>query len=81
MARGADARAQELVDTIISDDLQPRIVSTQAKNQNTLSVHSIVITVEKTFSSIELGVAPPLESTLKATHETSRTDCPTYRFK
>ena len=40
-----------------------------------------MITVEKTYSSIKPGVIPPLETTLKAMHETSHTDCPNYRFK
>ena len=37
--------------------------------------------VEKTYSSIGPGVVPSLETTLKAMHGTSPTDCPTYRFK
>ena len=38
-------------------------------------------TIEKTYSSVEPGIVPPLETTLKGMHETPSTDCPNYRFK
>ena len=45
------------------------------------TIRHIIITVEKTYASTESGVVPPLESTLKAMHDSSPSDCPTYRFK
>ena len=45
------------------------------------TVRHIIVTVEKTNTSAESGVVPPLESTLKAMHDSSPSDCPTYRFK
>ena len=45
------------------------------------TVQHIIITVEKTYTIVELGVVPPLEVTLEAMHETSPSDCPTYPFK
>ena len=41
----------------------------------------IVLTVEKTYARVELGVAPALENTLNAMNDTSPSDCPNYRFK
>ena len=52
------------------DHLQQDIFTIQVKNQDVPLVHSIVITVEKTYSIIGRGVVPPLKSTLKAMHET-----------
>ena len=77
LARGTGA-AQDVVDRETSDDYpQHRILAIQAKHQETPSVHQIVITRQKTYSSIGPGVVPPLETTLEAMHKTSPTDCPT----
>ena len=53
----------------------------QAEDQDIPRVHHIVITIEKTYSSVGPGVIPPMETTLKAMQGTSPSDCPTYRFK
>ena len=63
------------------DHEQRTIWAIQTENQDGPQVHHILITIEKTYSSIEPGVVPPLETTLKAMHETSPSDCPAYRFK
>ena len=82
LARGVDAPATDSADTeTIEDHMQHTIRSIQAKDQDIPQVHHIVITTEKTYSSIGPGVVPPLETTLKAMQETSSSDCPTYRFK
>ena len=82
LARGVDAPATDSADTeAIEDHMQHTIRSIQAKDQDIPQVHHIVITTEKTYSSIGPGVVPPLETTLKAMQETSSSDCPTYRFK
>ena len=38
-----------------------------------------MIIVEKTYFSVEPGVVPPLETTLKAMHGISPRNCPSYR--
>ena len=82
LARGVDAPATDSADTeAIEDHMQHTIRSIQAKDQDIPQVHHIVITTEKTYSSIGPGAVPPLETTLKAMQETSSSDCPTYRFK
>ena len=82
MARGADASAQNLIERKTPDDQpQHKILSIQAKRQEIPSEHKVVITVERTYSSIGPGVVPPLETTLEAMHKTSQNECPTYRFK
>ena len=82
LARGVDAPATDSADTeAIEDHMQHTIRSIQAKDQDIPQVHHIVITTEKTYSSIGPGVVPPLETTLKAMQETLSSDCPTYRFK
>ena len=82
MARGVAAPAPDLaVIETTEDHVQHTIRHIHAKNQEVARVHHIAITVENTYSSIGPGVVPPFESTLKAMHETSPSDCPTYRFK
>ena len=77
-----EAPTSDLGDTeTMEDHSQHLILSIQTKNQDIPLVHHVVITIEKTYSSKEPGIVPPLENTLKAIHETSPTDCPTYRFK
>ena len=82
LARGVDALAPTLADTdTFEDHEQHTIWAAQTENQDGPQVHHILITIEKTFSSSEPGVVPPLESTMKAMHGTSPSDCPAYRFK
>ena len=82
LARGVDAPALDLADTeIFEDHIQHTIRSIHAKDQDVPQVHHVVISIEKTYSSIGPGVVPPLETTLKAMQGTPLSDCPTYRFK
>ena len=82
LARGVDAPALDLADTeIFEDHMQHTIRSIHAKDQDVPQVHHVVISIEKTYSSIGPGVVPPLETTLRAMQGTSPSDCPTYRFK
>ena len=82
LARGVDAPALDLADTeIFEDHIQHTIRSMHAKDQDVPQVHHVVISIEKTYSSIGPGVVPPLETTLKAMQGTPPSDCPTYRFK
>ena len=60
LARGADVPFQDLVDMIALDHPQQDSLSFPAENQDVSLVHSIVITVEKTYSNIEPGVVLPL---------------------
>ena len=82
LARGEDASAPALADTeTFEDHAQHTIRSIQAEDQNIPRVHHIIITIEKTYSSVGPGVIPPMETTLKAMQGTSPSDCSTYRFK
>ena len=82
LARGVDAPALDLADTeIFEDHIQHTIRPIHAKDQDVPQVHHVVISIEKTYSSIGPGVVPPLETTLKAMQGTPPSDCPTYRFK
>ena len=82
LARGVDALAQTLADTDTSEDHEHHTIwAIQTKTQDGPQVHHILTTIEKTYSSTEPGVVPPLETTLKALHGTSPSDCPAYRFK
>ena len=81
LVRRADVLFQVLVNLNALDHPHQDVLSIQAKNQDVPTVHNIVITVQKPCSSLEPGVVPPLETTLKAMYETSPTDCPNYRFK
>ena len=82
LARGVDAPALDLADIeIFEDHIQHTIRSIHAKDQDVPQVHHVVISIEKTYSSIGPGVVPPLETTLKAMQGTPPSDCPTYRFK
>ena len=44
-------------------------------------MYHTLIAEEKTYSSIGPGVVQPLETTIKAMHETSTASCPTYSSK
>ena len=82
LARGVDAPALDLADTeIFEDHIQHTIRPIHAKDQDVPQVHHVVISIEKTYSSIGPGVVPPLETTLRAMQGTPPSDCPTYRFK
>ena len=81
LARGVGAPALDTAVTETTEDHMQHIRNIQAKDQEVPQVHHVVITVEKTYSSIGPAVVPPLETTLKAMQETSPSDCPTYRFK
>ena len=82
LARGVDAPAHDSADTETSEDhLQHTIRSIKSKDQVVPQVYHVVITIEKTYSSIGPGVVPPLETTLNAMQGTSPPDCPTYHFK
>ena len=83
LARGAVIPACELALARTPEHPQHGIlaVRTQRQEHELSPIVSHIMTVEKTYTSTEPGVAPPLESTLKAMHDSSSSDCPTYRFK
>ena len=82
LARGVHAPTATLADTDTSEDHDQHTICTiQTETQNVPQVHHVVITMEKTYSSVTPDIIPPLETTLKAMRETSPSDCPTYRFK
>ena len=82
IGRGVDALNPILAEEDTFEDNEQRTIwAIKTENQDGPQVHHILITVEKTFSSIESGVIPPVETTMKAMHETSPSDCPVYRFK
>ena len=76
LARGVDAPAPDTAVTETTEDHMQYIRNIQAKDQEVPQVHHVVITVEKTYSSIGPAVVPPLETTLKAMQETSPSDSP-----
>ena len=83
-ARGVDASACELLTMRAYEHQHPQhaILAIQVKRNNFPPlVHLFAKTVEKTYASIEPAVVPPLETTLKAMHNTSPSYCPNYRFK
>ena len=59
----------------------PSCASQHQEHELSPVVRHIIVTVEKTDTSTESGVVLPLESTLEAMHDSSPSDCPTYRFK
>ena len=84
MARRAAIPACELALSRTSEHPQHRILAIRAQQEEPkppTSVRHIILTVKKTYASAESGLVPPLESTLKAMYDFSRSDCPTYRFK
>ena len=67
LARGVDALTPTLAEKDTFEDHEQRTIwAIQTENQDGPQVHHILITIEKTYSSIEPGVVPPLETTLKA---------------
>ena len=84
LARGAVIPAQDLTIARAPEHPQHKILTIQTRRRELEpppTVRHIVLTVEKTFASVEPGVVPPLEITLKAMHNTSPSDCPNNRFK
>ena len=84
LARGAVIPTCELTLARMPDQPQHRILAVQAQCQEHESppiVSHIIVTIEKTYTSIQSGVIPPFEATLRAMHDSSPSDCPTYRFK
>ena len=84
LARGAAVPTCELALTRTPEHPQYGVLAVRAQRQEFITpptIRHIIITVEKTYASTESGVVPPLESTLKAMHDSSPSDCPTYRFK
>ena len=84
LARGAAIPACELAQARTLEHPHYEILAVRAQRQeHKLSpiVRHIIVTVERTYTSTESGVVPPLESTLKAMHDSSPSDCLTYRFK
>ena len=84
LARGAVIPTCELALARTPAHPQQGILAVRTQSQEPeLSpiVRHIIVTVEKTYTSTESGVVPPLESTLKAMHDSSPSDCPTYRIK
>ena len=45
------------------------------------NVRTIVLKAEKTFTSLDTGKVPPLETTIDSMEKTTWEDLPTYRFK
>ena len=80
LARGADPPAHDLAYTETSEHhLQRTVRAIQAAGQSVPLVHHVVITIEKTYSSIEPVIVPLLETTLR---ERNIPYGPlTYRFK
>ena len=66
LARGVDAPAPDTAATETTEDHMQYIRNIRAKDQEVPQVHHVVITVEKTYSSIGPTVVPPLETTLRA---------------
>ena len=81
LARGAAIPARELSIARAPEHTQQKILAIQTERQELPPlVYHIVITVEKTYTSVEPEFVPPLETTPKAMHNTSPSDCPNYRF-
>ena len=90
LARGAVIPTCERTLARMHDHPQHRILAVQAQRQEhesppivrePIGSPHIIVTIEKTYTSIQSGVIPPLEATLRAMHDSSPSDCPTYRFK
>ena len=84
LARGAVIPACEFALARTPEHPQHGILAIRAQRQKhgiPPVVRPIIVTIEKTYTSIDSGVVPPPESTLKAMHDSSPSGCPTYRFK
>ena len=84
LARGAAIPACDLALVRTPKHPQYGVLAVRAQRQEPTTpptIRHIIVTVEKTYASAESGLVPPLESTLKAVHDSSPADCPTYRFK
>ena len=79
LARGAAIPGRELSIARAPEHPQHEVLTIQNPRQDlgpSPTVQPIVTTVEKTYASMELGVVPQLEITLKAMHDTSPSDGP-----
>ena len=86
LARGAAIPTRELLMARAPEHAQHGILATrhqtrQQELEPSSTVKHIIVTVVKTYTSVEQGVVPPVEVTLKAMHDTSPSDCGHYRFK
>ena len=84
LARGAAIPACELELARTPEHPQYGVLAVRAQRQEPITpptTRHIIVTVEKTYASTESGLVPPLESTLKAMHDSSPSDCPAYRFR
>ena len=84
LARGAAIPARELTLAQAPNHPQHEILIVRAELQKPKApptIRHIILTIKKTYTSTESELVPPLESTLKAMHKFSPSDCPTYRFK
>ena len=84
LAWGAAVPARELTRARVPEHPQHKVLTVQARRQEPITLPTIghiILTVEKTYSSVEFGVVLPLKSTLKALYDTSPSECPNYRFK
>ena len=84
LARGEAIPACEIFLAQSANHPQHEVLNIRAKSQAPESpptIRHIILTIEKTFTSIESESIPPLESTLKEMHTFSPSHCPTYRFK
>ena len=84
LAWGAAIPTHELTLARMPKHPQHRILTVQALRQEhefPPVVKHIIVTIEKTYTSIQSCIVPPFEATLKAMHDSSPSDCPTYRFK
>ena len=84
LTRGATIPGGELTLARTPEYPQHQILTVRAQQQEPKTpstIQNIILTVEKTYTSTESGLVPPLESTLKAMHDFFPSDCPTYRFR
>ena len=78
LARELDVSPHEQFDARTRACPQQEILAIQASKQE---IHHVVITIKKTYSSVESGAVPPFETTLEAMHSTLPSNCPDYRLK
>ena len=84
LARGAAIPARELTLVRTPEQSQYQILTMRSQPEEFKTrptIRHIILTVDKTYTSTESGLVPPLETTLKSMHDFSPSDCPTYRFK
>ena len=81
LAQGAAVPACELALARTLEHPQYGFLAVRVQRQEPITLRHIIVTVEKTYASAQSGLVPPLESTLKAMHDSSPSDCSNYRFK